>query len=126
MAITMQGAPADLLHGAPAAAAQLLLTFLAKPSRAQVRDGAWIAQISSSIGACPNLLVHCSDFSRTLCSKAQRHLLGIGGRHVSELLFESYKNALRFGVAQPVCQQLLPADGSVIHAAGDPGCAPAA
>ena len=71
------------------------------------RDGAWIAQISSSIGACPNLLVQRRDFSRTLCSKAQGHLLCIGVRNASELLFESYKEAAGFGVAQPVCQQLL-------------------
>ena len=101
MAVTLQGAPAKLLHGELATAAQLPFTCLAKPpflessggkpfcsqllsaSRQHplhfldmdlhgrtlkhssvcrhlphlARDGAWIAQISSSIGACHDLLV---------------------------------------------------------------------
>ena len=71
------------------------------------RDGAWIAQISSSIGACRDLLVQCRDLTRALCGKAHRCCLGIGSRHVSELLFEGCKEAACFGVAQLVCQQLL-------------------
>ena len=71
------------------------------------RDGAWIVQIASSIDACRDLLVQCRDLTRALCSKAHRCCLGIGSRHVSELLFEGCKEAVCFSFAQLVCQQLL-------------------
>ena len=71
------------------------------------RDGAWIAQISSSIGACRDLLVQCRDLTRALCSKAHRYCLGISSCHVSELLFIGYREAVCFGFAQLLCQQLL-------------------